>query len=210
MSDAARSIFERLYFLSGILLVLSVGIAIWQIRLQRNLSKVSARRESYRIAAERCEYFGREILPLEMQLKKEMEDAKCDFLKKCKIEVSDDSIKLDPSALTPEDAEKINKHSERLSRYTNSLEGFAVFFVTGVADDNVGFLTCGRAFVKSFEEWFPVYALSDSLEHHAKATQTLYAQWSARIRQLELVAQQEEIKRKLDPKKAQPKKPYGG
>ncbi len=188
---------------------MGVVIGIYQLRQQRNLSKTQAQREAYRIAGERCDYYGREVIPLDILLTKEMEASNCELLKKCKVDVSDEGISIKPEGITKDDAEKMNLHAEKLSKCINSVEGFAVFFVTGVADDNVGFLTCGRAFVGFFEKYLPVYAMSNSLEHHAKATQTLYSRWKGRIRQLELVAQQEEIKKKLNPKKAKPAKPFG-
>jgi hypothetical protein len=61
-----------------------------------------------------------------------------------------------------------------------------------------------------FERYFPLYALSDSLDHHAQATQTLYGRWKERVRQLELIAKKEEIEAKLDPEKTKSITPYGG
>lgn len=209
LSESVKSFLENLYFLSGIFITGSLLIGLRQIYLQRKLSSTAAQREAFRIAAERCDYFGREIIGFSIELKKAFKEHDVKLFDKCKVEIKDSKISMTSEGLTQEDADKCNLCSEKMSKLINSIEGFAVFFVTGVADDNVGFLTCGRGYVKLFEELFPIYALADALDNHCKASQALYGRWKSRIEQLELVSQHKEISKKIDPGKLKPMRPFG-
>ena len=89
LSPSFKSHLENLYYLAGVVLAGGIVIGIWQLRQQKNLSKVANRREAYRIAAERCEYFGRVVLPEQIELKKLFKAEGVCLLDKCKIEITD-------------------------------------------------------------------------------------------------------------------------
>ena len=204
-----RALLEALYFVSGVVLAAGLLIAIKQLKQQKELSKTQNRRDSFKIAAERCEHFGKEIVRMAIDLDKAFEADKVLLLKKCKVTRTDKGLKMESKDMTAADAAAANKHADKISILFNSIEGFSLFFFTGVADDKVGFLACGKCFVDLFEKHFPLYAMSDSLKDNALATQAIYYRWRERLIQKDLVAQKKDIEAKLDPKKLTAHNPYG-
>ena len=209
MSPSFKSHLENAYFLSGVLLVGTLLIGLRQLRQNTRISRTQSQREAFRIAAERCDYFGQTLLPMAHQLEKAFKESGVQLLEKCKVTIGENSIKLDPKAVTKADQEAANSHALATTQLLNGLEGFAAFFVSRIADDNLGFLLCGHAYCDFFEAFFPLYALSGALEHHAQATQALYGRWKKRISHEELLRKQAEIAGKLGNAKSYPIKPIG-
>jgi hypothetical protein len=209
-SPAFKTLLEELYFIAGVVLATGILIAIKQLKQQRQLTKIQNRRDAFKIAAERCEYFGREIAPMVLAFDKALAVDKIDVLAKCKVTRTEKGLRMESHNVNPAEVAALNKHADKMTILLNSIEGFALYFVTGVADDNVGFFTCGKMFVDLFEKHLPIYAMSDSLKDSAQSTQALYARWRERLVQRDLVAQKKAIEAKLDVKKLKAAAPYGG
>ena len=209
LSPSFKSHLENAYFISCILLLGTLAIGLWQLRLSLRISRSQSQREAFRIAAERCDYFGQVLLPAVMQLEAAFKASGVELLSKCAVTVGDKQIQIEPKNLNKADGEAANAHAGEITKLFNGVEGFAAFFVCRVADDGLGFLLCGRAFCSFFERFIPIYLMSGSLDNHAQATQKLYGRWSERIRRDELKKQQAEIKNRLDSTKCVRIKPLG-
>ncbi len=205
-----KYLLEILYYISGIVLAAGLFIAIRQLQQQRELSKIRNRRDAFKIAAERCDYFGKEMIPLVNTLLKDFEANHVALLKKCKVKRTDKGLQIHTEKYNKADEDNLNKYSERIIYIHNALDGYALFFVTGIADDNVGFLTCGKAFVDIFEELFPLYVLLDALGDNTSSTQALYSRWREKITHSELLSQKESVESKLAKIESKDFTPYGG
>lgn len=127
-------------------------------------------------------HFGSVLLPQLLEFRKRIEGSGCPFFEHVKLIREEDSLKIDPtSAITADDYKKLDEHRSEIMRMLNSLEGFAIPFAAGVADDTVGFVECGRGFVAEFEQFFGLYSRYE-LKHYYASTQLLYWRWRNRIK----------------------------
>jgi len=109
-------------------------------KITQENSKTQSKREAYKLAGEQCLYFAEKIIPLYNKLIIELKDNNCKFFEKYEVINHKEKIELkQKEKLTDEDFEGLGK-SKYLQDLLNSLEGFSLFFASGVASENVGFI----------------------------------------------------------------------
>ena len=160
--------------------VVGLRFAYCQYRHSVRIAERNERRAAVELAVRECVNFGSALLPQLAKLRKDIDDSGCQFFKHFKLVLEEENLKPDTSAVTEEDYKKLNEHLPETLHILNSLEGFAIPFVAGVADNRVGFVECGRAFIGVFEQFFGLYARHD-LKHYFPSTQTLYWNWRKQI-----------------------------
>ena len=166
--------------LAGIATVIGLFFAYRQYKHSVRVAERKERRAAVELAARECSHFGTQLLPDVEKLLKQIND--CDYLKHCILTKSEDGLRVDASAVTPEDREKIQTHATEIMKKLNSLEGFAIPFAENVADDRVGFIECGRTFVKTIEIIAPFYCFCP-LKDYYRSSQALYMRWRKKIEQ---------------------------
>jgi len=216
-------ILDVVYKISGIVLVIGLLFAYRQYvktgeqtKTQIELSKINAKREAICLAAAQCDNYGGHLMKMAGDLHRKIRERKCEFLTRTKVIIKEDQMTLDTSNLRPEDQKKMTDHFEEITLLTNAVEGFAIYFASDVADDNIGYIECGRGFVKYFEDNFALYCIDNRVQNYYKATQALYWRWKKRLVAEELVKQHEELtkqmtitRQKIDPSKLKPNDPVG-
>lgn len=173
--------------LATVIAAVGIWVAYRQYRHSVTLAQTNERRSAVELAARECARFGDEITKKLLALNQEIEKSGCEYQKHCKVIKELEQIKLDTTAVTDEDNQKINKLFPQILDMLNSLEGFAIPFASNVADDKVGFSECGRAFVDFFENLFPLYRVN--LRDYYQSTQNVYWRWKKQANQMELERQ---------------------
>ncbi len=153
--------------------------AVKQYKLAARLAKDKERRDSIVLAASECTRYGTILLPELNRLSQQMRDSGCEYFKHFKFERLPGELQPDISAITPEDEKQMEPFGIEYMRLLNSLEGFAIPFDWKVADDDVGFATCGPSFILVFEYLFAISCRSD-LKRYFGASQRLYFRWCQR------------------------------
>lgn len=174
--------------MATVIAAIGIWVAYCQYKHSVKLAQTNERRAAVELAARECARYGSDLIKQLKQLADKIELSGCEYLKHCKLIKESQQLKLDTSAVTEEDRQKMREHSSETVCVVNSLEGFAIPFVRGVADDSVGFVECGRSFVTIFEKYFPLFCISN-LQHYYKSSQTLYWRWRKQIEQEELERQ---------------------
>lgn len=213
LNEEIRFILEGLYYFAGIILSISVVVAIVQLRQSKKLSQMHSKRDAAKVAVQQCNYFGKEIVQDVTHLLKLFDDKKITLLHDVTVEFSKEGMSCNTSSLSQEQLALLGECSMEMSKTMNMLEGFALMFSTGVADEDIGFLSCGRGFVRIFEQLFPIYALHRSLDDYYKGTQTMYWRWKKRIERDDLLKKYEELAKGTDFSMLRPQKkirPIGG
>ncbi len=180
-----RSIIEIIYYLSAPALVLvafyglkQIKIAAYQLKETRETRKIQSKRESFTIAAEQCKYYVEKIIPLLNNLDEIIEEKNLEFFTKSEIIIEPEIIKV--KAFMENDAlnKVIDECIEEVSTVLNYIEGFSVYFVSGVASDIVGFRTLGNIYVKSVKLLLPALAVRKEGYINIKS---LFMTWNSRI-----------------------------
>lgn len=158
----------------------SICVGVWQYRHSVKIAKMNERRASVELAARECAHYGAVLMKEFTNLRQNLEKSGCEYLKHYKIVEEGEQLKFDASTVTAEDRKKIEPHLPEIICVLNKLEGFAIPFATGVADDDVGFMECGRSFVTIVENNLGLYSFTN-LNHYYLSSQTIYGRWKKRI-----------------------------
>src|SRR5690554_5656423 len=152
--DKLKDILEIIYFISGPVIAYLAFRALGQIneaKKQVTETKesriISSKREAYKIAADKCEYFMLTIIPLINNLDKSIKDNGVTFFDNSKVEITNGGIKVKPQFKDQQEIEKVFD-LPNLELF-NPLESFALFFTSGVAEEKVGYLTLGQTYCNS-------------------------------------------------------------
>jgi hypothetical protein len=158
------------------------GIWIGYRQFKRNAEyhKKSVQREAVRLAAEQAKEFGCVIIPRVEDLRKRIDEAGCAYFKKCKVMMNEKEIRVDYSAVGQDEVAKLKDFQKETVDILNRIEAFAIYFATNVADDNIGFIECGPAFIGLFESNFPLFGRHD-LRSYYRCSQAVYWRWKKRI-----------------------------
>lgn len=170
--------------LAGIATVIGLFFAFRQYKHSVRVARRTERRAGVELAAKECTHYGLNILRDVNEVLDQINKSGCEYLNHCKITPSEKGLAVDTSALTPEDAQRIQSHIKKIVEVLNGLEGFAIPFAEGVADDRVGFIECGRSFVQTIERIAPLYSFWP-LKDYYRSSQTIYVRWRRGIGQEE-------------------------
>jgi len=170
---------------AAILGVVGLWLGFRQYKHSVKLASTNERRAAIELAARECGHYGCNLMPSLEALRGEIEKSGCEYFKHCKLIQEPQQLRLDPTQVTNEDRESIRKYMADIAQKLNSLEAFAIHFASGVADDKIGFVECGRSFTGLFESNFPLYCLFN-LQHYYQSSQSLYWRWKRQMQHEEL------------------------
>lgn len=187
--DSSKSIVENVYYLSGILILISIVVGIIQLILTKKALVVTSKREAANLAAKKVDDYVMRIIPLIDKLFYKENELK---MEKPKVELS----KFNQSTLKKEIGEteyiKIFKERLKVMSYVlailNALEAFSVYFVKNVADEEIAYSCIGITFVHTVDSLcFDVCAcIKDDDDMSFQNMIKLYEIWSNRIKKEKL------------------------
>jgi hypothetical protein len=193
-----RAVLELLYFLSGIGVVVAVGLAFKQVRaavgqlriaseqlsLTKTLAEANNRREAVKLASDLCRYFAEHVVPALTALVQQCRTQGVTFyglppkpafaLKDGEFTQAD----FDMKTLAVE----IPKVDKEIIEYLNALESFAIPFAAGVAADDIGFQETAHAFCTGVTMCMPaVFFVMTTQGVQFASLRKLYNIWNDRI-----------------------------
>jgi hypothetical protein len=209
-----RTILELIYFVSGPFLAFVAILGLRQIKEARNQvieaksSRIlSAKRDAFKIAADKCTYYMEIIIPLMNNLDASIKEKKVTFFEKSVVTLGTDNIKLKPHPLTEQEKETL--YSLPLTELFNPLESFALFFTSGVADEQVGYLTIGHTYCNYIKEYLPILVILSKDRSHYNNIMRLFFIWQGRKEKQRLESEKKKIEKELSGNKEIIVKPIG-
>mgnify|MGYP001332179360 CR=1 FL=1 len=201
MIDAIRPILELVYFASGPLTFIVACIALYHLKIARDSARVNARRDSLRLAASQCDSYHRYIIPLINSLDDAVKNNGIVYFEKAEVDVEGDAIRVRPNLTMDELMEEQKKMMKITGRFTeafNAIEAFAVFFVSGVADENVAFSSVGKTYCYTVRHYLPDVVPVLELGGHYRNMIKLFLMWNARLEKQKLLKDKGKIEQQLD------------
>lgn len=184
------------YVTAGPVLAIIAFIGLRQIKVSKDSIRINSKRDAYKIAAEQCGNFASKILPLFGKFEEDLKTKNIKFFDKFDIRIERDAINVKlKDAISQKDLKKIYS-SEYLSDLLNSLEGYSMYFVQGVAADNVGYFTTGKGYCGIIKELIPLL-FHEFKEGYYRNTYQLFLKWNNRVEDERLRMQKKEIEEKL-------------
>lgn len=195
---------EIAYFAAGILVPIAALLAVWQIRVAKaqlettkELFKTQSKRNAFELAVNECRNFSDRLTPLVFELDKYIEESKLTIFEKAEITKSEDGIKVTLKDLDSAELEKLKAVKKQITEILNTLEAFALFFTTGVADENIGFHTVGGWFVHEAERAAKLLTVLNATQDDSKAIWVLYFRWEKRLEHFRLSKEKKNIEKRL-------------
>lgn len=196
-----KDILEIIYFVSGPIIAFFAFKALGQIKeAKKQVSEtkesriVSSKREAYKIAADKCDCFMATIIPLINNLDKAVRENEITFFEKSIVEISNDGIKVKPRFKDKEEIDKVFG-LPNLELF-NPLESFSLFFASGVADENIGYLTIGQTYCSSVRRFLPLIVMLSKDKHFVNILY-LFRIWNSRIEKEKLEKEKKRIDKEL-------------
>jgi len=161
-----RNILEVLFFLANIALacIAAVGlrqikIGLEQLKLTKEIEDTNSKRESVKLAAELCKYYGHEVIIAQNAAARKYAAEKCTFL-------AVNPQPIPAFVLKDGDFKQVNYDINRVHpewpkviiefvTFLNKAESFAIPFAEGVADDRIGFQETAASFISSIGIFMP-------------------------------------------------------
>jgi len=204
---ADRDIIEVIYLITAgplLLLVACLGLSQLflvrkQIKIAKETASITNQRESFKLAAEQCIILAEKIFPLVYNFDKMILSQP--FYKNIKLNYSIERDRLQViymKQLTNEEKEEIknliSQHDPTDS--ANALDGFAMYFTSGIASEDIAFHSCGKGFCTAVEIIMPV--ISGMLDNgYFKDLNKLYGLWKDKLQALSLNEQKQRLEAEL-------------
>lgn len=210
-----RNWLEVLYFISGVVVMFLIGfglrqlfLAKEQIETTKEIFKTQSRRAAVEAAVIECRVFSEAVVQTSLALDKYCKDNSITYFKDAVFTRTDDGFSVDISKTNHDDIEKLEGAEEIINRFINGLEAFSLFFLSGVADENIAFHTNAKTFIKLAEEAFKIFPICADKDD-AEPIKALYFMWHKKYEAKKLKIEQKEISKKLSNYKEQQIKAIG-
>ena len=184
--DETKSLIENLYFLSGPIIAVFGFTVVIQIWLAKKTIVTSSRRQAAEMAAKQVEIYMNQIIPLhnEFDVKEKTLNIPNGRIKGLK---EYNRVELEKSLPKDEIMRILNARIDFIVlhlKVLNSMEAFSTYFVQGIADEKIGFLSVGQTFCHSIEKYCFDISFSrddENAEVYLNLTK-LYKLWNSRIK----------------------------
>jgi hypothetical protein len=174
-----RQVLELLYYLSGVAIAFAAFWGLKQLTISKKIARENATREAYKLAADNCRYFAREVVPLQKPLFTQIMEKGIKSFQDRHFLLEYGEIKnhnFDLELLKKE----IPSIDHELVSFLNAMEAFALFFASGVAAEEVGYRETGTTFCHAVEYLMPALFSWRSVNVRFDSTFKLYEIWRDR------------------------------
>ena len=211
-----RNLLEIGYFVSNIVIMFLLAVGLRQIQLAKTqlaTTKEIFRTQSKRAAAEaavvECRRFADTIIQDRLLLDKYCRENSITYFDVVKFKRTEKGFTIDATAVNKDDVGKLAKLQDVVNRIMNGLEAYALFFLSGVADERIAFHTNAKGYVELVEHVFKLFPVINIEDDDARPTKQLYMMWRERLEAKELKVEKDKLEKKLSTYKLSDIKPIG-
>lgn len=166
-------------------------------KITKENSKIQCKRESFKLAGEQCIYLAEKIIPMYSNFIAELEKNNSKFFDKFEIKVDKEKIGVRlKEKLTDIDLDGLEK-SVYLKDLSNSLEGFSLYFASGVASEKAGYNTAGRCYCSIVEKLMPIL-LPEFKKGYFKNIMYLFVIWQNRCKNEDLNLKKKQLEKEIE------------
>ena len=158
-----------------------IKVALNAIKSSEEIAKNNAKRESFRIAAEQCMIWAKDIVPLINDFTVLFMAGKYPVLSSCIVTEDWGTLNVQSQCNNlPGLLHEITSNDGLVITICNRMEAFAMFFTCGVADADKAYWPICDGFCIHVRRFLP-YIIRENLEHkHFTYTLMLFGAWAAR------------------------------
>lgn len=187
---------EALYFLSGIGLLIVAVIGLGQLKIARENAKMSAKRESLKLANDQINYYLTEVIRLANVLDFEITKHNIKFFANAVATIKGDSITIKLNS-DKEEIQKLRIIAKPLVDTLNAMESFATYFTSKLADEKIAFKAVGKTYCDEVKMLLPNLIAFHTPNGYHKNVLELFLIWNERFEKEKLLEEKEDIEKKL-------------
>jgi hypothetical protein len=198
-----KEFLEIIYFISGPILVIIAYLALGQIKVakeqieeQKNASKINSKRDALKLTSEQITHSGAFIIPLQNALNVSINKNNIKYFDESSVEILGNKIKVTPCKREGE-FEKLSYVGSEFTAVMNAMEGFAVFFSSGVADEKIAFYSLSETYCNQIKLLLPLLVPIRAGEKKLTACMHLFTIWNSRLEAEKLEMQKSELDKKI-------------
>ncbi|MBT2920573.1 MULTISPECIES: hypothetical protein [Vibrio] len=192
--EKLKEILEILYLLSGPALVFLAYKALDQIKVAKELAKVSSKREAYKATADECKYYSEKIIPLINNLDSKVKKFDAQIFTKSEVKVENNSISVSPFYKYDHHETAMDEIYLDLSAVINALSDFSTYFMSGVADERLAFKSLSYTYCDTVKKYAPVLI---PLVKNEDSTLQLFIIWNTRIEKQKAIEEKKKLEEKI-------------
>ena len=211
-----RNWLEVFYFASQIIVVFLVAFGLRQLQLtkrQIEITKEIFKTQSKRAAVEAAVVEGRRfadtLIQNKLALDKYCEKNSISYFEDVVLSISDDSFSINTKNVKEGDLKKLSDSTELINSILNGLESYALYFLSGVADENIAFHSNAKAYLELCGHMFKLFPIFNVAKDDAEPIKALYFMWHKKYEAQKLKVEQKKIEKKLSTYKDSSIKPIG-
>jgi hypothetical protein len=193
--DALRPVLELIYFAAGPVIAVLAAIGLWHIKVTKDSTRIAARRQALALAAEQCERYQRTIVPLQNTLDNAIAGKGITFLARAEVTVEANRVRVkfnNPN----EFYDQMMEIATEMLPVVNSMEAFAVYFMSGAADEKVAYSCVGASFCYYTKKVLAQIAPFHDTGHFHNLLR-LFLLWNARSECEKLLRERQLVEEKL-------------
>jgi hypothetical protein len=194
---AIKSIIELIYLLAAGPILAYVGIkGLKQLKILKKHFRLNSMREAFKVAAEQCNHFSKEIIPLYRKFMKEIDDNNIKFLDNFEINIKKNHYKVSPTEdIATADLNALNS-SEYLTDLLNNIEGYSLYYASRVADEKVGYITTGKCYCEMVMKLLPLF-ITEFQKGYFKNTSLIFGIWYNRQQKEKLTLEKKQLEKEI-------------
>ena len=210
--NPTMSIVENLYYLSGVFVAVFAFIGLFQLFLTKRTIQVSSERDAAKQSAIQIELFFNKIIPLINEFTIKNKGKNYPTPMPLDWQFNHENVKKSFSkkdiALYAKDFLAI---ADEWIKIANSLEAMSIYFLKGIANEELGFSSIGWQYVNQIEEYYFYYSVlrSNAVSKEYLNSMELYDLWRNRIRKTEFTFKKMDLEKRISEIAEQKIKPIG-
>lgn len=187
---------EALSYVATVGVFIAALVGLKQISVTKKIAKTTSQRDSLKLSSDQIRLYLETIIPKTNELFDEVEKQKIKMFDKSSFELKDDAIEVTYGVDKKQALDEMTKLIPVLLPVLNSLEAFATYFISQLADESLAFKSIGRSYCRTVKKYMPVIATLGGNTHFQNLIE-LYRIWQARIDKEELTLTKAEIEKKI-------------
>ncbi len=199
-----RAWLEIIYFISQVVLTILVLLGLRQLTLAKDqlvlserIFRTQSKRQSVEAAVLECRRFSETIVIDSISFDEFCDKQDITYFDDVAFIRTDGGFKIDATNAKREDVAKLANASELINKLINGMEAYALFFLSGVADERIAFLCNSKTYIERAEHLFKIFPICNVEKDDAEPIKVLYFRWRKMREEGELKVQRDALDKKL-------------
>jgi hypothetical protein len=208
MYSIIKDIVEIIYFLSGPIIAFLAFKGLKQISLTKELANINAKRESYKLAVEECRKFSDEIVPIIDSFNEKVTKYNIRYFKESKVEIGNNQLTVEPFINYKEHPIVIQNVVNEVYILINKLIAFSLFFISGIAAEEVAFTAAAEIYCATIKKLSPVLVKQPDFNSDDSLVKLFFI-WYKRLEVVKAKKEMEKLENIINDNKTTIIKPIG-